>query len=464
MLNRQEVKNYIVFQAKEKIDKTKPLKRGTYQIVIDYAWRSKKDYSVTLDLVRYKSLKHQIKEIKGRSPESGGILGSLEGFYRVYQIEEPIGLERIKEICSMVITAPKSEIEEGIFQVFDNGLEIPYQILEKKESNPSEKAVPDHPTTVSYKIAFPLTVEAGGKKLITVLKGEHGFQTEKNFVITGEGLGKTVQTDWIKINFHPQSGQINTIDFLKEGLSLYNKAGVIHWNPDVFVPGLAWDHSFDWNPPEIFEEINGNFLYLNSRKGFLPRIKDVWLEVKYIIEIDSPYFISETLLSFNNDLGVIAVRNDEMVLFKELFDSFILKTKEGKVVRGALKEKEGVPFGLIHNTWEDVDWVGLVNSRQGYGFFSLRIKELHANLDASGDFLYRPGTYFYAPSDGNYVYWVRPLIYTWADYMTNNLLTFVPKGSLFYEKNAYIGLKLTPDTEEKLNLLLTKLRNPLKVF
>jgi hypothetical protein len=94
----------------------------------------------------------------------------------------------------------------------------------------------------------------------------------------------------------------------------------------------------------------------------------------------------------------------------------------------------------------------------------LRINAADINLNASGNFPLRSGTYFYAPSDGDYVYWVRPFLYTWGDYATNNYLTFLPKGSSFYEKNAYLLMKLDPKTPGALDTLLKKLRSPLRVF
>jgi len=108
--------------------------------------------------------------------------------------------------------------------------------------------------------------------------------------------------------------------------------------------------------------------------------------------------------------------------------------------------------------------VGLLNTKRKYGFFSLRINYVNSNLNASGNWLNKPGTYFYAPSNGKYVYWVRPLLYTWANYTTRNLLTFVPEGSSFYEKNAYILLPLKEGFEDNLNTLLKKLKHPVRIF
>ncbi len=464
LLNNQKIGTVLFFKGGKNIPSSTTLEKGIYEVVLDYAWASGKPYTATILWQVEKAKSPKKLEVKGISPEKGGIPGGREGFYRLYEVEEPAGIERKAEICTLVVTAPRPEIEAGDFVIFDGEREIPYQVLEKKESLPPEVSAATHPATLSYKLAFPVDAQPKEKKWLLLLKGEKSAQPERTFQFTGEGLGKSVKTKWLQLSFHPQSGQINTIDYPQEGVQLFNKAGVIHWNPDVFIPGIAWDHSFDWNPPAVFEEKTGDILYINSRRGPLPRIPDALLEVKYVVEIDAPYFISETLLTFQNGLGVIAVRNDEMVLYKELFDSFIYKPKNGAIVQGPLNEKEGFPFGLVHIAPEDADWVGLINTKDNFGFFSLRLEAMNKNLDAAGEFLHRPGTYFYAPSEGNYVYWVRPLIYTWADYTTNNLFTYVPRGSFFYEKNAYILLRISPELSEKINALLAKLRHPLRVF
>jgi hypothetical protein len=43
-------------------------------------------------------------------------------------------------------------------------------------------------------------------------------------------------------------------------------------------------------------------------------------------------------------------------------------------------------------------------------------------------------------------------------------LSFVPGGSFFYEKNAYVLLRLTDRTPQELDTLLRRIRNPLRAF
>jgi len=465
-LNGVKPEYFQIMKDGKQADLTKALMPGLYEILVPFAWQAKKPYKIVVVYQRGESGKDQTMDWAGTAPEQGGIPGpGAEGFFRAYKVEETTGIPRHAEIVYLTLVAPKSEIEKADFCFFDGSRSVPYQIIEAKESVPPESQAKTHPVTLTYKIALPLDAEPYQKKILLALKGGGGASAEKGFVTSGEGFGKTVKSSRLSLEFHPKSGQINTIEYLKEGIKLHNeKAGVIHWNPDVFIPGIAWDHSFDWNPPSSLAEKDGEFVYLNARKGPMPRIKDVNLEVKYTLEKDAPYFISETLLTVEKDLGVVALRNDEMVFYKRLFDTLIYKDKKAGVVQQPLLDAPGLPFGLVHIAPADVEWVGLVNTLNRYGFFSLRIKEASANLEAAGDFFNKAGTYFYAPSDGEYVYWVRPYLYTWGDYETSNLLTFLPKGSFFYEKNAYILLPMNEKTPAALDELAKKLKNPLRVF
>ncbi len=455
---------YLIFKGGKNIARSAPLEEGSYTFILDYAWVGDKSYRAELFYRPENVDAPRTMEFAGLSPQKGGIPGGREGFYRVYQVEEEAGIGRNQEIVTLTLMAPKTELDPPDIVVFDGEDRVPFEITDRTESVPPEAVSATHPVTLTLKIVLPVDAEAYERKRLLVLKGEPGPAPAQGFSVSGEGLGKTIKGSKVALELHPQSGQINTIESYEAGVKLFNRAGVIHWNPDVFVPGVGWDHSFDWNPPAVFEEKAGSYLYINSRRGLLPHVKGVRLDVKYTLPSEAPYFLSETRLVFEEDQGVIAVRNDEMVLFRELFDSLLYKDKKGETVSLPLKEKVGAPSGLVHIAPPNLGWVGLSNGREGFGFFSLRIQAAHGNLELPGEFLHKAGTYFYAPADGNYVYWVRPLIYTWADYFTNNHFAFVPKGSFFYEKNAYVVMRLSNELPQKLDSLRKRLCHPLRVF
>jgi len=465
LLNDKKFDYFFVLSGGKQVDLSKPLDTGMYDFFLDYAWKSSTKYRTTIHYRLENSEEAKNEEKKGTSPKNGGIPSGKEGFYRAFKAEEPIGLERKGEIAYLTFTVPKQEFENENLLIFEGDSPIESQILTIMEYVPPQKTAKSHPVTWTYKVAIPLDMSPSEKKIILVLRRGSDVLETPVFIIDGDGWGKTVENKRLSLEFHPKSGQINVIECIKEGVRLHNKdAGVIHWNPGCYIPEIAWDHSFNWDPPPTFDERVGKLLYINSRRGPLQKIKDVILEVKYSLSADSPYFISETMMSVKKGLTVIAMRNDEMVLHKELFDSLIYKDKNNLLTQMSLKEKEGYPDGLVHVAPDDVPWVGLLNTRLNYGFFSLRIDYANSNLKSSGTWLNKPGTYFYAPSEGKYVYWVRPLLYTWSNYTTRNLLTYLPEGSIFYEKNAYILLLLTEDFPTKLDNLLKRLKNPIRIY
>jgi hypothetical protein len=463
-INSKKWETFFLTKEQRTIDFSKPLERDTYTLAIDFAWQNNKKYNIKLTYLGGNTQDEKSHEIQAQAPQKGGVPIEAEGFYRVYRAEELVGLERKEEIVTLTLTVAKKDFEKQGFLLLDGSSPIHYQVLDVQESRPPEKSAATHPITLTYKIAFPLSMAPLKKKMLLLLKGEPKTEGKSAFVIKGEGLGQTVKNDFISLEFHPQSGQVNTIQNLKNGIKLFNEAGVIHWNPGCHIPGIAWDHSFNWNPPPVFEQTVGDYLYINSRRGPLQRIKDVDLEMRYILPINAPYFVSETLMSIKNDLGVSAIRNDEMVLHHQLFDTLAYKDRNGQMIKMLLEEKTDFPDGFVHAAPEDCEWVGLLNTEKNYGFFSLRINDTNISFTTSGNWLNKPGTYFYAPSNGKYVYWVRPLLYTWAEYTTRNLLTHVPRGSVFYEKNAYIIILLDEDFGDRLDILLKKLKNPVRVY
>lgn len=457
--------SFRVLRAGKPVDLSKPLEEDIYELVLDHAWSSGRPYAVSILAHGPDPQESDELTFAGYSPAAGGIPpGAAEGFHRVIKVEETAGIARTDEVVSLIVTAARAALPSPDLRLFDGDKEIAYELVDFQASVPVESVAKTNPPAVTAKLACPVSVAATGRKLLLVLKGKPQVAPPEGIALTGEGLGKTLATPRLVLGFHPKSGQVLTIDAVREGIKLWNKAGVIHWNPDVFVPGVAWDHSFDWNPPPSFEEKAGAFLYLNSRRGPMPRVKDVLLEVRYEADAFHPWFVAETLMTFAKGIGAIAVRNDEMVLYKELFDAYMYRALDGRVVTGPLAELPGRPFGLAHIAPPDLAWVGLVNTEEKYGFFSLRLASAASNLGLGGDRTLKAGTYFYAPSDGDYVYWVRPLVYTWGDFATSHLVSFVPAGSFFYEKNAYAVLRLDEGTPTELDRLARALREPLRVF
>jgi len=457
---------YFVFQTGEILSKDKPMEPGTYEIQVDYAWKNGRKYEVQLVYSPENSREILTHQWIGKAPRKKGIPDGDEGFYRIFRLEETANIKRQQELVTAVFTVPKIEAEKDDFILLQEKSEVNYQVLEIKESTPPATAAKDHPITLTYMVVFPVDINSRGRKFFLLVKGKKGAAYVPGFTIRelNDGVGKTIKGKQFGLEFHPQNGQVNSIEYYLEKVKLYNDSGVVHGNPSCNIPGIAWDHSFNWiNTPNL-EEKAGQYLYINSRRGPFQKLRDMELEIRYTMEVNSSFFITETKMTVNRDLSVASINNDKMVMQKDLFDTLIYKNKQNKVIKSSLKEKAGYLDGFVEQAAADCDWIGLLNSNKKYGFFSLRIEFINSNLTSLGGWTSNSGSSFYAPSDRDLVYWVRPLINTFSDLVTRNMLTFVPAGSWFYEKNAYVLLPLKKGYAKKLDELLKKLKNPIRIF
>ena len=382
-----------VFRAGKLVDISKPLEKGAYEIVLDHAWSSGKRYSFSVVTHGPDPAKLDKRALAALSPVAGGVpSGSRRGILsrrqgRGDRRHRPHGRGRRARHHGREGRPPRPEL-----RLFDGAEGAPLRgpgvqrIGSCRERGQDESALGDGQDRLPAERG-PEGAEAPPRP-----QGEVRGRAPGGIGLTGENLGKTLTTPHLVLAFHPKSGQILTIDAPDAGIKLCNKAGVIHWNPDVFVPGVAWDHSFDWNPPAIVRGEGGRLRLLNARSGPMPRVKDV------IARGPLSRRRRPSLVHLRDDDGrrrrtsaSIAVRNDEMVLYKELFDSFMYRDPNGEVVTGPLAEMPETPFGLAHIAPPDLAWVGLVNTREKFGFFSLRLAAAASNLGLGGDFPSRPG-------------------------------------------------------------------------
>jgi hypothetical protein len=481
-LNGTNPDSVLILRAGKPVDPAKALAPGVYQLVLTFGWRSGKTYTLTAAYLedvpaaaararnaapaKTAAAKERKAVWTSTAPATGGIPEPFEeGFHAVFAVEEPAGIARESEIVCLAVTAPTAAIGEAQLSVLDKGQVLPSQVLERKETPRETEAASTQAATTTVKLGAAVSAAAHERKMLLVLKGGAPSVPGAGPVVSGQGPGRTARSSRIALGLDPQSGQISTIEFLKEKVKLHNeKMGVIHAGPDVFVPGLPWDRASDWNPPPSIAEKNGPLVYVNARKGPLPRAKDIYVEIRYELEQGAPYFLVETRATARKDLGVIALRNDQMVFARRLFDSLVYKDPVDGVVERPLLEMPDKPYGMVHVAPADAEWIGFINSFNRFGFFGVRISSLDLNMDAAGAFSHRAATYFYAPTEADYVAWVRSPLTTWGEYSTNTLPLFLPEGSEFYEKNAYLLLPMDESTPSALDDLARRLRNPLRVY
>jgi hypothetical protein len=158
-------------------------------------------------------------------------------------------------------------------------------------------------------------------------------------------------------------------------------------------------------------------------------------------------------MSFNNDVELMLLRNDEMTM-DSLFTHLIYPDSKGNAAEMPLYNM--VKFDSLTKSplADDINWVGFINKKIGYGLVSLRLSYNNTNQEGKKSPLFEPHTKISA-SSGNGRYWNRRLIHE------HN--TLVPKGSVYYEENAYLVLDDLDDIAGQINHYINRLKSPIVV-
>jgi hypothetical protein len=263
--------------------------------------------------------------------------------------------------------------------------------------------------------------------------------------VTGTKPAWTVENNVMIVQFHGRnkslpentnkdSGQISRVTLKKRpDTPVSTSEGVLHWNPGIFVPIRGWIHSFAWDPPEVCEITRGPLFVEIRRSGIFPGIPEARLSITYRVFSNRSYIESGTVIEIADDIGVVALRNDEMI-FSEGFFSHVGWNRNGIPIVKRLDEYSPVnQHGDILRFRDDTPFITLFNPEKGIGAATVRVE--YANIGPGGapPTLFDNATYV---SNGHLQYWFRPLIYFHIDWDRKQLIT-VPRGSVYSERNLY---------------------------
>ena len=355
--------------------------------------------------------------------------------------------------------------------------EVPSQVYGvsswKEEDTAIARRFPQYKPTMNCHVVFLADVPAHGTSLYMALYGNASLTKpiyKTDLSVSGEKMGRVVDNNMIKVDISPKSGQLNSVTLKGATPQLIdNSVGVLHWNPDCFVPpNRGWQHSFDWTSPalpETYSEIQGPVIFETKRSGTLPGMPEVHLTIIYRFVSQQRYILISTLLEIGKDIGVIALRNDEMVIRKTLFSMCGWKAKSGKVNVSPLVQSPTATYEVAQLAEADAPWVCLFHPGTRLGFGSVRINFTQFRQTDGEIATWHQHTYIYAPPDGPYIYWVRPMIYSWANKEIANQKLLVPAGSYYYEQNAYMPFRIGTGKRhfESLNDLENRMKHPLEV-
>lgn len=407
------------------------------------------------------------------APDEGGYWNKQWKYYASVVLTEDKGVARDNEpvhtmlgVYTNRLTSLEDEVRMvGIDPFSGIPCEVPCQIYESSSwSDFTDKHC--QPTT-TFDIAFLADVPANTGKVYLVFYGNPNaskpvYDTDLN--VSGEGLDLTIDNSFYKARLHEKSGAIEEI-VLKQGVNAVfdhhlETNGALHWNPGVYAPPRTWTHASDWDPPENYIVEKGPVFTMTKRWGMLPQYPEVLCSVTYIFYANNPQIIISSTLQVLKDIGVVALRNGEIVLNHNVVKEFAWEKTSGEIGTTVVKDRPRHPeMGLKID--RDTPWYALYNSESKAALGVVNVKASHMKHDGG---LARVYPFLYLQW-GPWVYVARPLIYTFISNNPQRVLN-VQANNSYYEKMVLIPFKL-PNKEEKrfelMKLYKQKLSEPLRI-
>jgi hypothetical protein len=338
-------------------------------------------------------------------------------------------------------------------------IEVPFQIsrlrlitqdtdrtIERNDSKPSVSGM------ITF---FPVKGEASGKYFI--LYGNPAAKApeyETDLKSRGNGPAWTLENSRLKVVLraadkkaedalgyrYGNSGQLSAVTVKsRPGVELTNTNRVIHWNPCIYIPERGWIHSFAWDPPELYEIEAGPVFIEVRRAGAFPQIPEAQLAITYRLYANRNYVYSGTRIDVVKDIGVVALRNDQIVFNRPLFDRVAWMTTGGELLDKAIADlKTYNTHGDILRLEPDLPFLAFYNTETHVGAATVRLDE--ANLGPLGGPVtsFDHATYVSVGQGAEpFIYWFRPQNYFNMDWDRTQLIG-VPAGNTYGERNLYV--------------------------
>ncbi len=324
---------------------------------------------------------------------------------------------------------------------------------EKLNDRTSEK------DTSSY--IFPISIRANQTKTFAIVDtGE--MSPDKTLKLEGEGVAVQIENEYFVADFnvtplkrerglHP--GQLGGIFIKKNGVLLQRSHIDMHWSPNF------QKEDVDYKTMGHLDADNAKIVQRNSymvqleKSGAVSGYEEIDLFGAYTFFSELPYFLFTSTMTFNQNVALFLLRNDEMTM-DSLFTHLVYPKSDD--IFGALPLYDTKKLDSLTQSplKDDIDWLGFINESKGYGLFSIRLDYDNRNLKGEKSPLYEPHTKI-SSGRNNGRYWNRRLI--------NEKTTMVPKGSRYYERLAYLVLDDLTGFDEKIKEYATSLKNPVSV-
>ena len=479
-------RDFLVYQNGSELFDKKIDGHFPFELKVRYNWMGEQEYRIQIDLRNAGTEEPLSLETTVKSPPLKGYRDPDWKNYLTLSVAEENGCRRTRypiHATVGILSQYLHSIDEirlvkvdkkGVEAVYE---EIPSQVyniirwedqdLLQTEEIDEESGVPItryHPTT-TFSLCFLADLDPKEKASYVVFynnpnAGKPEYATD--LVVEGEGLGKTIENSFYKVQLDDKSGMVTEIHENKTGIKMEHKLetnGALHWNPGTYSPPHSWSHCSDWVDP-AFSEISGPIFYSLHRSAPLPHLKDVAVSIDYYFYKDSPFILMESTMQITEDLFVKALRNGEVVFNKEVFSKAAYASIGGKVHTIDLSDTRMHPEHVV-TLRPDTPWIAFFDQEKNVAFASLFLDISSSNILGGGASCQQPYIYI---QHGPWYYMARAYVYSFGSNNQSRMLP-VKKGSLYHEKTAWLPFAFKKDKNMKTFIedYYTMFKNPLHI-
>ncbi|MEN6625036.1 MAG: hypothetical protein ABFD69_02285 [Candidatus Sumerlaeia bacterium] len=267
--------------------------------------------------------------------------------------------------------------------------------------------------------------------------GEGPHWTIENSLMTARlRAGDTVKRKRID-DRHADSGQLGSVTLKsRPATPITNQQNLLHWNPGVYIPRRGWVQAYAWDPPPVCEIERGPIFVEVRRGGPLPTVPEVELSITYRFFRERSFVEVSTRMDIVEDLGVVALRNNECIFNENLFTRMAWE-QFGEVHDEPIAGyKPANKHGDLVRLKPDTPWFALYQPDSRIGVATVFASECNLAPRGGAPAQFEHAFSFTREPRDRQVFWSRPQILFAKEWDRKQLIT-VPKGSVYAEQNYY---------------------------
>jgi len=374
-------------------------------------------------------------------------------------VREPIGISRSLEYIEFQMQLKLNEVQGdnlnivAIDQMNDDS--IPCQIFGLKEY--------EEDNVLLLNIVFPISIEANETRIFLLKNSDSRNEIISDLEVKGEGLDLVIDNEFYRADLsksdqsetkNHNSGQLRELMIkMKFDQMYFRTENRIHWAPNFRKVGLEYYNTIAaWEYPKIYELTQGSYLVSTHRQDLAPDHPEILLTANYSFYAGLPYFEFYSSMNVIEDVNLFLLRNDEMTM-DSLFTNIAYQNNSGQIFDFTFSESSQELEK--HPIQDDAPWLCFYNADKSYAFGSIRIKYDNTNKSGLSSPTFLPHTKISNGANGG-KYWNRRLIH--------DKETYVPRGSSYIERNAYLVFKISKNNKfEEIEKWMTIIKNPLEV-